>query len=75
MWVLEHINKQLDKNKQALATKKCAVKFYRTNFLRQKCAVKFYRTNFLRQKCAVKFYRTNFKAKDKPLPKLISTFF
>ena len=47
MWVLEHINKQLDKNKQALATKKCAVKFYRTNF----------------------------KAKDKPLPKLISTFF
>ena len=61
MWVLEHINKQLDKNKQALATKKCAVKFYRTNFLRQKCAVKF--------------YRTNFKAKDKPLPKLISTFF
>ena len=61
MWVLEHINKQLDKNKQALATKKCAVKFYRTNFLRQKCAVKF--------------YRTNFKAKDKPLPKLISNFF
>ena len=41
MWVLEHINKQLDKNKQALATKKCAVKFYRTNFLRQKCAVNF----------------------------------
>ena len=41
MWVLEHINKQLDKNKQALATKKCAVKFYRTNCLRQKCAVNF----------------------------------
>ena len=41
MWVLEHINKQLDKNKQALATNKCAVKFYRTNFLRQKCAENF----------------------------------
>ena len=31
MWVLEHINKQLDKNKQALATKKCEVKFYLTH--------------------------------------------